>query len=158
MTSLTQDPYLSDEAWLIQAQALAHQAQQQGEVPVGAILVQNHQILSVGKNECIAKHDPTAHAEIVAIRKAGLLSGNYRIPNATLYTTLEPCIMCFSACIQARIDRIFYGTPDLHAGAITLLVSQMPHWNHSIITGISEHAEQYSSFIKHFFKEKRGKK
>src|SRR5688572_13860969 len=101
-----------DRHWMQYALDLAHQAQLQGEVPVGAVLVKDQEILGVGFNCPIATHDPTSHAEIQAIRAASKLLNNYRLPETTLYVTLEPCAMCAGAIVHARIGRVVFGASD----------------------------------------------
>lgn len=96
---------------------LAHRAEKQGEVPVGAVVVLNDECIGEGWNRPIASHDPSAHAEIVALRTAALSLGNYRLPGATLYVTLEPCVMCAGAIIQARVARVVFGARDPKGGA-----------------------------------------
>src|SRR5919106_5112373 len=103
------------------ALGLARRAAEQGEVPVGAVLVLNGAAVGEGWNRPIAEHDPTAHAEIVALRAAARNLGNYRLPGATLYVTLEPCVMCAGAIINARVARVVYGASDPKAGAVESL-------------------------------------
>ena len=98
---------------------LAERAQQEGEVPVGAVLVLNDEIIGEGWNRPIAAHDPTAHAEIMALRAGAAKLGNYRLNDTTLYVTLEPCVMCAGAMVHARIKRLMFGASDPKAGAIT---------------------------------------
>lgn len=107
----------SDEYWLQYALQLAELAYQQGEVPVGAVLVRDNQILGEGWNQSISQHDATAHAEIMALRAAGVAAGNYRLPNTSLYVTLEPCVMCAGALLHARVERVVFGAYDLKTGA-----------------------------------------
>jgi tRNA(adenine34) deaminase len=106
-----------DEAWMDQALALAHDAAVRGEVPVGAIVVRDGLAIGRGGNMPIADSDPTAHAEIAALREAARAAGNYRLPGATLYTTLEPCAMCAGAIMHARIARVVFGARDAKSGA-----------------------------------------
>jgi tRNA(adenine34) deaminase len=98
--------------------ALARAAESQGEVPVGAIVELNSEIIGRGANSPIARRDPTAHAEILALREAAALIGNYRLENATLYCTLEPCVMCAGALVAARIKRVVFGARDLRFGGV----------------------------------------
>lgn len=107
-----------DEYWMQRALELAGRAAQEGEVPVGAVLVLNDESIAEAYNAPISKHDPCAHAEILALRQGAEKIGNYRILNATLYVTLEPCIMCAGAMVHARIKKLVYGATDLKAGAI----------------------------------------
>lgn len=96
---------------------VAREAAESGEVPVGAVVIRQSELLAGGFNQTIAKSDPTAHAEIVSIRLACEIIGNYRLTGCSLYVTMEPCPMCFSACMQARLDRLIFGTPDPRWGA-----------------------------------------
>lgn len=108
-----------DERWMRQALRLARQAEAAGEVPVGAVIVDaDGAVLGEGWNRPIASHDPTAHAEIVALRQAAAAAGNYRLPGATLYVTLEPCVMCAGAIVHARIARLVFGSRDLRFGGV----------------------------------------
>lgn len=107
-----------DDKWMRQALAEAQKARHRGEVPVGAVLVAGGRILARGHNQPVARHDPTAHAEIRAIRQAALKQKNYRLPGCDLYVTLEPCAMCLGAIIQARIGRLVYGALDPKSGAV----------------------------------------
>jgi len=106
-----------DIYWIRYAMQLAERAEQAGEVPVGAVLVLDNQALGEGWNLSISRHDPCAHAEIMAIRQAGERIGNYRLLGATLYVTLEPCVMCAGAMVHSRIARVVYGASDLKTGA-----------------------------------------
>ena len=115
-----------DSRWMEYALGLAHQAEAMGEVPVGAVIVADGEIIGEGCNNPIAGHDPTAHAEIQAIRDAGQRSGNYRLQNATLYVTLEPCAMCAGAIVHARIDRVVYGAADPKGGACGSVFDLLP--------------------------------
>ncbi|BAW81055.1 cytidine/deoxycytidylate deaminase [Candidatus Nitrosoglobus terrae] len=115
-----------DQEWMNYALTLARQAEQAGEVPVGAVLVQNNEIIGEGWNCPIGTHDPTAHAEIQAIRAAGQYRGNYRLVGTTLYVTLEPCVMCAGAIIQARIKRVVFGAFDPKAGAAGSVLPVLP--------------------------------
>jgi tRNA(adenine34) deaminase len=101
-----------------EAIALARQAETEGEVPVGAVVVIGGEIVGRGWNAPVARHDPTAHAEIVALRDAAERIGNYRLPNAALYCTLEPCVMCAGALVAARISRLVFGARDLRFGGV----------------------------------------
>nr|WP_235862209.1 tRNA adenosine(34) deaminase TadA [Vibrio spartinae] len=106
-----------DERFMRRAIQLAHQAELEGEVPVGAVLVKDDQIIAEGWNRSITTHDATAHAEIQVLRKAGQVVENYRLVDSTLYVTLEPCPMCAGALLHSRVKRIVFGAPDLKAGA-----------------------------------------
>ncbi len=109
---------ISDLAWMEQAYAQALKAEAAGEVPVGAVLVsETNQLLGTGFNQTISQKDPTAHAEVVAIRDAAQKAHNHRLLNTTLYVTLEPCVMCAGALLQARVTRLVFATRDIKAGA-----------------------------------------
>lgn len=124
-----------DERWMRRALALAQAAEARGEVPVGAVLVAEDRVLAEGFNQPITACDPTAHAEIVALRAAAAALGNYRLPGATLYVTLEPCVMCAGAIIQARIQRLVFGAWDVKAGAVESVydVLSVPRLNHALL-------------------------
>jgi tRNA(adenine34) deaminase len=107
-----------DEHWMREALALARAAAQAGEVPVGALLVWDGVVLGRGANGPIARRDPTAHAEMTALREAAAASGNYRLEEATLYVTLEPCVMCAGALVNARVRRLVFGARDLRFGGV----------------------------------------
>jgi tRNA(adenine34) deaminase len=129
-----------------------------GEVPVGAVIVDSRgDVLAAGHNQTIGMKDPTAHAEIVVLRKAALKAGNYRLLSATLYATIEPCIMCMGAMIHARIERIVFGAPDPKWGAAASLYdfSNDMRFNHhpQVIKGVCE--EECRDIIQSFFKQKR---
>ena len=136
---------------------LAQRAEQQGEVPVGAIVVKNDQCIAEGWNSSIATHDPTAHAEMVALRKAGLALENYRLSGATLYVTLEPCVMCMGAISHARIERLVFGAFDPKRGAVchALSLSDASFLNHRInwVGGVLE--IDCSELLRDFFRARR---
>ena len=106
------------EEWMLAALVLARQAAQQDEVPVGAVVVKDNQIVGRGFNQPIGRHDPTAHAEIMALRDAAQTLGNYRLPGCTLVVTVEPCTMCAGALVHARIERLIFGAKEPKAGAV----------------------------------------
>ena len=136
---------------------LAQRAEQQGEVPVGALVVKDDQCIAEGWNASIATHDPTAHAEMVALRKAGVALENYRLVDATLYVTLEPCVMCMGAISHARIKRLVFGAFDPKRGAVchALSLADASFLNHRIswIGGVLE--RQCSELLKDFFRPRR---
>lgn len=120
MSDTGQASVAQDEKWMWRALELAKEAQALGEVPIGAVLVIGGEPIAEGRNQPIAAHDPTAHAEIVALRAAAERLGNYRLPGTTLYVTLEPCCMCAGAIVQARVARVVYGAADPKSGADSL--------------------------------------
>lgn len=129
-----------DTQWMRYALSLARLAQRQGEVPVGAVLVKNQKLLACSHNAPIASQDPTAHAEVLAIRKAGKKIANYRLLDTTLYVTLEPCVMCVGAIVHARISRVVFGAYDPKRGGVCSAFSLFEHpaLNHhpAIKTGV----------------------
>jgi len=135
----------------------AERALERGEVPVGAVAVMEGRIVGRGGNRVIGDSDPTAHAEIVALRQAAREVGNYRLAGIDLYVTVEPCVMCAGAIIQARVERLFYGAPDPKAGGIDSLYKLLgdDRLNHrvEVTAGILE--EESRAFITRFFSEKR---
>jgi tRNA(adenine34) deaminase len=135
----------------------ARQAAARGEVPVGAVLVQNGELLAEGFNEPIEAHDPTAHAEIVALRRGATALRNYRLTGTTLYVTIEPCLMCVGAMVHARIGRLVYGAPEPKAGAIESAFRALDHpsLNHRFeITG-GVLAEASRALMRDFFQGRR---
>ena len=147
----------TDEQFMGRALALADEARRRGEVPVGAVVVLGGTAIGEGFNQPIGSHDPTAHAEMVALREAGRRAGNYRLTGATLYVTIEPCQMCVGAMVHARIARLVYGTREPKAGAIESAMRAHEHTslNHRMeaIGGVLE--EACRAMIQEFFKEKR---
>lgn len=141
------------------ALALAAEAAAVGEVPVGAVVVREGQLLGEGYNRPIASHDPTAHAECVALRAAARNLGNYRLPGATLYVTLEPCIMCAGALVHARIQQLVYATTEPRSGAVVsqaqLLAS--PWLNHRVAVTGGVLQEEASQLLLDFFRARRGR-
>jgi tRNA(adenine34) deaminase len=107
-----------DERWMLEALAAAREAEGRGEVPIGAIVVARGRILAVAGNRTRTDCDPTAHAEIIALREAARAAGNYRLTDATVYSTIEPCAMCAGALVQARVERLVYGARDERFGAV----------------------------------------
>ena len=147
-----------DEHWMGLALQQAKAAGEQGEVPVGAALVGKDRLLATAGNSPIRLADPSAHAEILAIRQAAQLLQNYRLPETTLYVTLEPCIMCMGALIQARISRLVFGAADPKTGAAISLyaIGSDPILNHTIEVTGGVLADQSAALLKNFFKERRG--
>lgn len=148
----------TDEVWMQQALELAHSAEVAGEVPVGAIIVKDGQIIGVGVNAPIAGHDPTAHAEIQALRAAGQTLQNYRLVDSTLYVTLEPCPMCAGALVNARVSRLVYGAADLRVGSAGTVfdIVRAPEVNHrlEVTAGVLESACR--EMLQGFFRVRRG--
>lgn len=146
-----------DEFYMRRALELAREAERAGEVPVGAVLVKDDRIIAEAFNQPIARHDPTAHAEILTLRQAGADVGNYRLVDTTLYVTLEPCAMCVGAMIHARVGRIVYGARDPKTGALggacDLLVA-MPHNHVPAATG-GMLAAECAALLQSFFRQRR---
>jgi tRNA(adenine34) deaminase len=135
----------------------AQLAWDQGEVPVGAVVVCDGEIIATGFNQPIGKHDPTAHAEIVALRAAAEKVGNYRLPGCTLYVTLEPCIMCSGAMMHARLARVVYAATDPKTGACGSVLDLFAHeqLNHHAVVDGGVMAAEASTMLKAFFAERR---
>lgn len=142
-----------------QALDLAKQAAEIEEVPVGAIVVADGQVIGRGFNCPISTNDPTAHAEIVAIRDAAKTTGNYRISGCDLYVTIEPCTMCLGAMLHARIKRVIFGALEPRAGAFASnpILMDADHFNHSIEWSGGVLEQDCSELIKDFFKDRRSK-
>jgi len=147
----------NDEAYLRKAIAEANDAEANGEVPVGAIVVHQNKIIGRGQNRVLRDNDPTAHAEIVALRQAGLYLRNYRLEDCTLYVTLEPCAMCAGAILHARIARLVYAAPDPKAGACGSVLSVMnhPQLNHKVEVTPNLLAEECGTLLTAFFRKRR---
>jgi len=132
----------ADEAWMARALALAEQAEARDEVPVGAVIVLDGEVVGEGFNQPISGHDPTAHAEVWALRDAAQRIGNYRLTDATLYVTLEPCTMCAGALVHARIGTLVFGAREPKAGAIRsrarMLEAEHLNWQVGVREGIRE--------------------
>ena len=145
------------ESWMREALDEARMAGDEGEVPVGALVLLNGKIIGRGHNSPIHTCDPTAHAEIVALRHAARSAGNYRLPGSTLIVTIEPCVMCVGAMIQARVDELIYGARDPKAGAVHSIfrIADTEELNHRINAtgGIME--EECAALIKEFFAARR---
>ncbi|AJI94192.1 tRNA adenosine(34) deaminase TadA [Yersinia ruckeri] len=147
----------NDEYWMRQALELAQRAQEEGEVPVGAVLVLDNQAIGIGWNRPIVHHDPTAHAEMMALRQGGQALQNYRLLNATLYVTLEPCVMCAGAMVHSRIRRLVYGANDIKTGAAGSLLDILRHpgMNHQVEITAGVLAEECSQTLSTFFRQRR---
>ena len=137
----------------------ARKAQAAGEVPVGAVVVKDGEIIGVGFNAPISEHDPTAHAEIRALRDAAKRLGNYRLPDCELYVTLEPCAMCVGAMLHARIARLVYGAADPKTGACGSVINLFaePRLNHHANLSAGVMAEECGALLREFFAAKRAK-
>ncbi|MFL2779857.1 MAG: tRNA adenosine(34) deaminase TadA [Gammaproteobacteria bacterium] len=146
-----------DVTFMRQAIELARKGGESNEVPVGAVVTFKGEIIGKGFNQCIQNHDPTAHAEIIAIRAAAKHVGNYRLNECNLYVTLEPCLMCFGALVHARISKLIYGADDIKTGALQHNKDQInfTKLNHKfeITSGILK--EECAELLSSFFKEKR---
>jgi tRNA(Arg) A34 adenosine deaminase TadA len=140
-----------------EALALARQGAAAGEVPVGAVIVREGEVIGRGRNGPVGAHDPTAHAEILALRDAAARVGNYRLPGCTLYVTLEPCVMCVGAFMPARVDRGVYGTTEPKAGAMesTQRAHEHPALNHRIVVVSGVLAAESRDLLQTFFREQR---
>jgi tRNA(adenine34) deaminase len=148
-----------DEHYMGVALGLARQAAATGEVPVGAVVVSDGQIIGTGHNQPITRCDPSAHAEIMALRDAGRSQGNYRLPGTTLYVTLEPCAMCVGAMLHARVARVVWGAADPKTGAcvsVTPLATHPSLNHHTVFQGGVREAE-CGEVLRAFFRERRSK-
>ena len=148
---------ITDEQWMKIAIDEAHLAMDENEIPVGAVLVKENKLIAQAHNQPIRKSDPTAHAEIEVLRKAGEILHNYRLKKTTLYVTLEPCTMCFGAMIHARIERVVFGASDPKSGVCgsTIDLSSESIFNHQILVsgGVLEH--ECKNILQSFFKLRR---
>jgi tRNA(adenine34) deaminase len=148
----------SDERWMRHALELAaHARDADGEVPVGAVLVVADEMIGEGWNRNITLNDPTAHAEVLALRAAGQRVGNYRFPGSTLYATLEPCAMCAMALVHARVGRVVYAAPDPKTGAAGSVFDTLvsPLHNHRIEAASGLFADESSTILREFFRSRR---
>ena len=145
------------DKWMREALLLARQAEAASEVPVGAVLVKDGMLLGAGWNQPIGAHDPTAHAEVMAIRAAAKSSGNYRQPGTTLYVTLEPCAMCAGALVHARVERLVYGAADPKTGAAGSVfdLTRTDKLNHRLEVEGGVLAEECGALLKDFFAKRR---
>ena len=150
---------ISDLEAMRTALSEARKAAEAGEVPIGAVIVHDGAIIAQGQNSVVRTSDPTAHAEIVAMRHAAAILGNYRLNGCTLYVTLEPCAMCAGAVIHARIDRLVYGTPDPKAGACGSVLSVLnhPQLNHQMQVTQGVLSEQCGDLLRVFFRNRRAR-
>lgn len=145
------------ERWMRRALALADRAERDGEVPIGAVVVRDGELLGEGWNRVISARDPTAHAEIVALRDAARKARNYRLPGAVVYVTLEPCTMCAGALVHARIARLVFGAEEPRAGVVcsTCSLLDQPWYNHRVRWRGGVLAEESARRLKAFFEARR---
>lgn len=150
-------PTNTDEDWMRRSLALAEMAAIAGEVPVGAVLVLDGKIIGEGFNQSIQSHDPTAHAEIIALRSAASAVENYRLPDTTLYVTLEPCTMCVGALVHARVKRVVFAAREPRAGAVVshLHLCDQTLFNHKLAWSEGVLADESSALLTGFFKARR---
>ncbi|MEH6650736.1 MAG: tRNA adenosine(34) deaminase TadA [Motiliproteus sp.] len=160
MTISETDKQAVDQRWMNRAIELAGQGASLGEVPVGAVVVVDGRVIGEGFNQPISSHDPSAHAEVVALRQAAQTQENYRLPGATLYVTLEPCTMCSGALIHSRIDRLVFGAHEPKAGVVAsqaqLLSSHWFNWRVEVCGGVL--AQRCSEQLSAFFSQRREEK
>lgn len=149
--------FLQDELFMRRAITLAQQAALLGEVPVGAVVVQNGEVIGEGYNQPISGCDPTAHAEIIALRDAAKKIGNYRLPNSTLYVTIEPCTMCAGALVHARVARVVYGTTEPKSGVAksNLALFDASHFNHRVCCEGGVLQGECATMMSEFFRSRR---
>lgn len=149
-----------DIFWMQHALELARRAESEGEVPVGAVVIYNDEVIGEGWNRPILESDPTAHAEVMALRSAAKKINNYRLPETTLYVTLEPCIMCSGAIIHSRVKRVVYGAQDPKAGAFesAFTVLGTDSLNHQVVVDKGILAEECGQILTDFFRKRREEK
>ena len=149
----------TEAEFMQQALAAARQAEAEGEVPVGAVVVRGGEVLAAAHNQPVGLNDPTAHAEILALRAAARKLGNYRLTGCDLYVTLEPCAMCVGALVHARIRRLIYAAADPKAGAVAscLRLLESPHWNHRVEVTSGVLADESAALLQQFFSSRREK-
>ncbi|HSZ60880.1 MAG TPA: tRNA adenosine(34) deaminase TadA [Terriglobales bacterium] len=147
----------SDELWMEEALRCAQRALRAGEVPVGAVIVCAGRIVGRGWNRNISEHDPTAHAEIIALREAGRNVGNHRLLDCDLFVTIEPCSMCAGAAVHARVRRLVYGADDPKAGAVRSLLQVVNHpaLNHQMVIRSGVLAGRCAEIVQEFFRQRR---
>jgi tRNA(adenine34) deaminase len=147
----------SDAAWMQLALDQARQAAEAGEVPVGALVIKDGTVIGRGENRNLRDNDPTAHAEIVALRQAAATLDNHRLPGCEIFVTIEPCAMCAGAMVHARVARLAYGAADPKAGAVSsvLQVINHPRLNHKMEVTAGVLADQCAELLQGFFKKKR---
>jgi len=157
MTSPYPSPLIPHSQWMRRALALARRAEVEGEVPVGAVVVRDDEVVGEGWNRPIAAHDATAHAEVQALRAAGAALGNYRLTGCTLYVTLEPCLMCAGAIVHARIETLVFGAHDPRTGAIESVWNALeaPWLNHRTRWRGGVLADDSAELLRGFFRARR---
>jgi tRNA(adenine34) deaminase len=145
------------ERWMQEALEEARRAEAQGEIPVGAIVLINEKVVGRGHNHSIRSHDPTAHAEVLALRHAAHSMRNYRLPGSILVVTVEPCMMCVGAMIHARVDELIFGAADPKAGAVQSVfqMASVPQLNHQIAVTPGVLAEECAGLLRAFFEPLR---
>ena len=148
---------MSETIFMRQALSQAHNAWALGEVPVGAVVVKDGQVVATGFNQPIGSHDPTAHAEIMALRAAATMLGNYRLPGCEIYVTLEPCAMCVGAILHARLSRVVFGAYDPKTGACGSVVNlfEQGKLNHHATVSGGVLAQECGDLLREFFAERR---
>jgi tRNA(adenine34) deaminase len=147
----------ADELWMEEALREARRAESLGEIPVGAVIVLNDRVLARAGNRNLTDYDPSAHAEILALREAGRVVGNHRLANCTMFVTIEPCAMCAGALVHARIKRLVFGAADAKAGAVgsVLQVVNHPKLNHRMEVTPGVLASRCMDLLQDFFRRKR---
>lgn len=157
MSSLSDDWLQGDVDAMRAALAEAERAAAEGEIPVGAVLVMGDEIVATGRNCTVARSDPTGHAEVIALRAAAANRGNHRLPEATLYVTLEPCVMCTGAIVQARLKRVVFGAYDPKAGALGSAedLADSPALNHRFEINGGLLADECAGLLRDFFDARR---
>lgn len=158
-TGIAPERAASDESFMRMAMAAAASASAIGEVPVGAVIVLDGNVIATGFNRPIAGHDPSAHAEMVALREASTALANYRLPGCELYVTLEPCVMCAGAIMHARISRVIFGAADPKTGACGSIVNlfENERLNHHAVVTSGILAAECGQSLSEFFRDRRGR-
>lgn len=146
-----------DAIWMERALAEAATAADGGEVPVGAVIIKDGELIATGQNRNLRDHDPSAHAEIMALRAAGAALGNHRLENCEMYVVIEPCAMCAGALVHARVKRLIYGAKDPKAGAVdsVMQVVNHPRLNHRMEVTVGVLEDRCAGMVKQFFRAKR---
>lgn len=146
-----------DQRWMQAALDEAKAAEEQGEVPIGAVVVRDGEVIGRGRNRREVDHDPSAHAEVVALREAGAAAGSWRLPEATMFVTLEPCAMCAATIIYARLERVVFAAPDPKAGAVVSLFELLDdaRLNHRVRWEMGLAREESEGLLRRFFEARR---